>query len=76
MTYEYVFGDCMGIRKDDIYIAVNKCLQPVKKDLGEVDAKVKEISTQLSSIEDRVKKLQEQLTSIEKSVKEKPKVSK
>jgi peptidoglycan hydrolase CwlO-like protein len=65
-----------AFRKDDIYIAVNKCLQPVKKDLGEIDARVKDISTQLSSIEDRVKKLKEQLTSIEEAVKEKPKVEK
>jgi len=64
----------MSFKKDDIYIAINKCLKPVKEDIGKIDAHIKAIMEQLNEIEAKVKTLKEQLTNIEDAVKQKSKV--
>ena len=48
---------------------LKKQLEPLKKDVAEVDAKIRGIMTQLDTIESRVKDLNRQLDSIEAKVK-------
>lgn len=63
----------MPRQTDELYKAINYCLKPVKKDIDDVDKRVRQIIEQLNSIEGRVKSLGDQLTNIEKAVEEKAK---